>query len=170
MMHKAWCSIEEVPYCFARSSIKFQGNTGWKIDNLNPIWVRLIGRSQLSNPWDLPCSFKKMYLEMSSAKWHSFCLSLNVLMGWHNFIYNCTTQRGAVSRCHFRWMLSIYFCLQCKSHYHMSIVGVKVITVFAYCQGHHLLNCLWNGLRGDGDPSSVFNSWHQPDYLVEPGH
>ena len=94
----------------------------------------------------------------------------NVLMGWHNFIYNCTTQRGAVIRCHFRWMLSIYFCLQCKSHYHMCIVGVKVITAFAYCQGHHLLNCLWNGFRGDGDPSSVFNSWHRPDYLVEPGH
>ena len=31
MMHKAWCSIEKVPYCFSRSSIKFQGHTGWKI-------------------------------------------------------------------------------------------------------------------------------------------
>ena len=30
MMHKAWCSIEEVPYCFPRSSIKFQGHTGQK--------------------------------------------------------------------------------------------------------------------------------------------
>ena len=29
-MHKAWCSIEEVPYCFPRSSIKFQGHTGQK--------------------------------------------------------------------------------------------------------------------------------------------
>ena len=37
------------------SSIKFQGHTGWKIDDLNPIWVRLLGRSQLSNPSDLPC-------------------------------------------------------------------------------------------------------------------
>ena len=55
MMHKAWYSIEEVPYCFFRSSIKFKGHTGWKIDNLNPIWVRLLGRSQLSNPSDLPC-------------------------------------------------------------------------------------------------------------------
>ena len=25
MMHKAWSSIEEVPYCFSRSSVKFQG-------------------------------------------------------------------------------------------------------------------------------------------------
>ena len=55
MMHKAWCSIEEVPYCFPRSSIKFQGHTGWKIDDLDQIWARLLGRSQLSNPSDLPC-------------------------------------------------------------------------------------------------------------------
>ena len=37
------------------SSIKFQGHTGWKINDFNPIWVRLLGRSQLSNPSDLPC-------------------------------------------------------------------------------------------------------------------
>ena len=55
MMHKAWSSIEEVPYCFWRSSVKYQGHTGWKIDDWNPIWVRLLGRSQLSNPSDLPC-------------------------------------------------------------------------------------------------------------------
>ena len=48
-------SIEEVPYCFSRSSIKFQGHTGWKIEDLNPISVRLLGQSQLSNPSDLPC-------------------------------------------------------------------------------------------------------------------
>ena len=31
-------SIEDVPYCFLRSSIKFQGHAGWKMDNLYPIW------------------------------------------------------------------------------------------------------------------------------------
>ena len=30
MMHKAWSSIEEVPYCFSRLSLKFQGHTGHK--------------------------------------------------------------------------------------------------------------------------------------------
>ena len=55
MMHKAWSSIEEVPYCVSRSAIKFQTHTGWKIEDLNPIWVRLLGRLQLSNPSDLPC-------------------------------------------------------------------------------------------------------------------
>ena len=45
MMHKAWRSIEEVPYCFSRSSIKFYGHTGGKIDDLNPIWDYKAGRS-----------------------------------------------------------------------------------------------------------------------------
>ena len=40
---------------FFRSFIKFQGHTGWKIHNLNPIWVRLLGRSQLWSPSDLQC-------------------------------------------------------------------------------------------------------------------
>ena len=56
MMHKAWRNIEEVPFHFFRSSIKFEGHTGKKIDNFKPIWVRLLGLSQLPNPSDLPCS------------------------------------------------------------------------------------------------------------------
>ena len=50
-----------MPYCFFGSSIKFQGHMGWKIDDFNPIWIRILGGSQLSNPSDLPCwgsSFK----------------------------------------------------------------------------------------------------------------
>ena len=30
MMHKAWSSIEDVPYCFSTSSIKFQGHKSGK--------------------------------------------------------------------------------------------------------------------------------------------
>ena len=110
MIHKAWSSIEEVPYCFSRSSVKFQGHTALKIVEFDPNWAfpdcnssfntpmvtkwytkletakercpivfqghpsnfkvtgyktspiltqigrfRTIGRSQLSNPSDLPC-------------------------------------------------------------------------------------------------------------------
>ena len=32
---------------FFMSSIKYQGRTGWKINNFNPIWVWWLGRSQL---------------------------------------------------------------------------------------------------------------------------
>ena len=77
MMHKAWRTIEEMPYCFSRSSIKFQGHTGWKIYDFNPISVRLLGWSQLSNPGDLPCLFRKLlfliknFIEICSwgSKW-----------------------------------------------------------------------------------------------------
>ena len=111
MMHRAWSSTVEVPYCFSRSSVKFQGHTALKIVEFDPNWAfpdcntslnlpmamkcctkletakercsivflghpwnfkvtryktspiltqigrfRTIGRSQLSNPSDLPCS------------------------------------------------------------------------------------------------------------------
>ena len=36
MIHKAWSSIKEVPYCFSRSSIKCQGHTGQKIADFHP--------------------------------------------------------------------------------------------------------------------------------------
>ena len=110
MMHRAWSSIVEVPYCFSRSYVKFQGHTALKIFKFDPNWAfpdcnssfnslmalkcctkletakercpivfqghpsnfkvtwdktspiltqigrfRTIGRSQLSNPSDLPC-------------------------------------------------------------------------------------------------------------------
>ena len=116
MMHKAWSSIEEVPCCFSRSSVKFQGHTALKIVEFDPNWTfpdcnaslnlsmamkcctklktakercpivfqghpsnfkvtrdktspiltqigrfPTIGRSQLSNPSDLPCSPQKSY-------------------------------------------------------------------------------------------------------------
>ena len=111
MLHRAWNSKGEMPYCFPRLSIKFQGHTALKIVQFDPNWAfpdcnfslnspmamkcctelettkercpivfqghpsnfkvtrdktslilsqigpfRTIGRSQLSNPSDLPCS------------------------------------------------------------------------------------------------------------------
>ena len=45
MVHKAWSSIVEVPYCFWRSSVKFQDHMGWKSNNLAPIWAFPVGNS-----------------------------------------------------------------------------------------------------------------------------
>ena len=39
MMHKACSNIEEAPYSFSRSSVKFQGRTGQK----TPILTRIVG-------------------------------------------------------------------------------------------------------------------------------
>ena len=115
MMHRPWSSIVEVPYCFSRSNVKFQGHTALKIvksyrnwafldsnsslnslmvmkcctkletakercpivfqshpsnfkvtrDKTSPLLTRIgrfrtIGRSQLSNPSDLPCFIRSM--------------------------------------------------------------------------------------------------------------
>ena len=59
-MHQAWRSTENVPYFFLRSSVKFEGHPGQKLPNENKyqVWVRLPGRSQLSNPSDLPCFYQ----------------------------------------------------------------------------------------------------------------
>ena len=61
LMHKAWCSFFEV-------TIKFQGHTGRKFDDLDQIWARLLAWSQPSNPSDSPC--------LNITNW---CLSLQVL-------------------------------------------------------------------------------------------
>ena len=45
MLHKAWSSIEEVPYCFWRSSVKFQGHSAKKNRRF---WPKL-GVSRLKN-------------------------------------------------------------------------------------------------------------------------
>ena len=39
MMHKALSGIEEVPYRFSRSSIKFQGHMGQNIATFYPNWA-----------------------------------------------------------------------------------------------------------------------------------
>ena len=115
MMHRAWISTVEVPYCFLRSYVKFQGHPALRIVEFDPNWAfpdcnsslnvpmamkyctkletakercsivflghpsnfkvtryktsliltqigrfRTIGRSQLSNPSDLPCYWKSL--------------------------------------------------------------------------------------------------------------
>ena len=124
-----------MPYCFSRSSIKFQGHTALKIFEFDPNWAfpdsnsslnspmamkcctkletakercpivfqghpsnfkvtrdkispiltqighfRTIGRSQLSNPSDLPCLFPDSNF--------SLALNINSKLKWHNtYVY-----------------------------------------------------------------------------------
>ena len=39
MLHKAWNSKGEMPFCFPRSSIKFQGHTVQNITDFDPNWA-----------------------------------------------------------------------------------------------------------------------------------
>ena len=63
MMHKAWSSIEEVPYCFSRSSVKFQGHTALKIVEFHPNWAFPDCYSSLNAPMAMKC-----YTKLDTAK------------------------------------------------------------------------------------------------------
>ena len=47
---------------------------GRTIDDFNPIWVRLLGRSQLSNPSDLPCQISELTCEILFYMWFDMML------------------------------------------------------------------------------------------------
>ena len=55
IMHIAGSSIEEVPYCFSRSSVKFQGHTALKIVEFDPDWgfpdCNLSLKSPMATKW-----------------------------------------------------------------------------------------------------------------------
>ena len=127
MMYRPWSSIVEVPHCFSRSNVKFQGHTALKIvkfyrnwafldsnaslnslmvmkcctkletakercpivfqshpsnfkvtrDKTSPLLTRIwrfrtIGRSQLSNPSDLPCSVSREWSESKKSHGGNF--------------------------------------------------------------------------------------------------
>ena len=58
MMHKAWSSIEEVPYCFFRSYVKFQGHTALNIVEFDPNWAFPDCNSSLNSPMAMKCCTK----------------------------------------------------------------------------------------------------------------
>ena len=58
MMHIAlWC-LGEVPYCFWRSSIKFQGHTALKSVEFDPDWAFPDSNSSLNSPIAMKCCTK----------------------------------------------------------------------------------------------------------------
>ena len=58
MMHRAWSSIVEVPYCFSRSYVKFQGHTALKIIKFDPNWAFPDCNSSLNSPMAMKCCTK----------------------------------------------------------------------------------------------------------------
>ena len=48
----------EVPYCFRRSSVKFQGHTVLKIDKFDPDWAFPDCNSSLNSPMAMKCCAK----------------------------------------------------------------------------------------------------------------
>ena len=58
MMHIAWSSIVEVPYCFSRSYVKFQGHTALKIVKFDPNGAFPDSNSSLNSPMAMKCCTK----------------------------------------------------------------------------------------------------------------
>ena len=58
MMHRAWSSIVEVPYCFSSSYVKFQGHTALKIVEFDPNWAFPDCNSSLNSPIAMKCCIK----------------------------------------------------------------------------------------------------------------
>ena len=58
MMHRAWSSIVDVPYCFSRSYVKFQGHTALKIVEFDPNWAFPDSNSSLNSPMAMKCCTK----------------------------------------------------------------------------------------------------------------
>ena len=58
MLHKGWSSIEEVPYCFSRSSVNFQGHIALKIVEFDPNWAFPDCNSSLNAPMAMKCCTK----------------------------------------------------------------------------------------------------------------
>ena len=58
MMHRPWSSIVEVPYCFSRSSVKFQGHTALKIVKFYRNWAFLDSNSSLNSLMVMKCCIK----------------------------------------------------------------------------------------------------------------
>ena len=58
MMHKAWGSIEEVPSCFSRSSVKLQGHIALKIVEFYSNWAFPDCNSSLNLPMAMKCCTK----------------------------------------------------------------------------------------------------------------
>ena len=78
MMRKAWSGIEEMPYCFSRSSVKFQGHIALKIVEFNPNWAFPDCNSRLNSPMAMKCCTKRNSKEempycfpRSTIKFHS---------------------------------------------------------------------------------------------------
>ena len=73
MLHKAWSSIEEVPYCFSRSSVKSQGHTALKMIEFHPNWAFPDCNSSLNTPmvtkW---CTKHKVWSRIEEVP---YCLS-----------------------------------------------------------------------------------------------
>ena len=71
MMNKAWSSIEEMRYCFSRSSVKFQGHTAKKIVDFDSNWVFPDSKLQ----FDFNDGYEMMHKAWRNIEEEPYCFS-----------------------------------------------------------------------------------------------
>ena len=136
------CCLEEVPYCFSRSSIKFQGHTRQKIGAFDRNWVFPDCNSSLNSPMDLKrCTkldiIKKacpmVFQERSSTKFQGHT-------GWKvddlNPIWVRFTRPVAAIKS-LRFALFSLGKVQCKLHW--SLPTSKLVGTFQPISLQHLI-------------------------------
>ena len=68
MIHKAWSNIDEVPYCFWRSFVNFQGHTALKIVEFDPNGEYTNGYEMMHKAWsrieEVPYCFSRSYIKL----------------------------------------------------------------------------------------------------------
>ena len=105
MLHKAWNSKGEMPYCFPRSSIKFQGHTGQNITDFDPNWAFPDYRPV--------AAFKSLRFALFYSLPQILQINVNVLFDWswpgvtapislvmHIYITNPSISLMPLSHCH----------------------------------------------------------------------
>ena len=91
MMHKARSSIEEVPYCFSRSYVKFQGHTGQKIVDFDLNWGFPDCNSSLNSHrlknWRFESNLSKITRPVAAIKSLRFALFTMFPSSYHHEIF-----------------------------------------------------------------------------------
>ena len=97
LMHKAWSSIEEVPFYYSRSSIKFWGHTGQKIADFDPNWTNPDCTSSLNSPMDLKwCTKLAIVLKMCPIVFRGHPSNFNVTQAEKSTIWILLEQDNAM--------------------------------------------------------------------------
>ena len=81
MLHKAWNSKGEMPYCFPRSSIKFQGHTGQNITDFDPNWAFPDYRPV--------AAFKSLRFALFQSDFGAWCIPCEIAFGWLTRLHWC---------------------------------------------------------------------------------